>query len=494
MSQKSKLGTVLGLLTFVLLWGSPTTVQSQQTDLPVIRPRGVPFDAGRFLEIQQQPSAGIAVRAGRLFDPRSGTNLLDQVVLIKGDLITDVGPADRVQIPAGARVIDLSRETVLPGLIDAHVHLFNTPPLPNESQKALRAVNYAWRNMLGGFTTIGDMGSRDTYGSVDLRNAFNEGLIPGPRMQVAGPHLNPGHGVYDAPSTPGPFKHDETTWQLGTNTNSPWLMRQIVREHGRYGVDTVKMYTTDDFSGQGYIKEPDIVWSDGRMNLYPSLTLEEATAAVDEAHMRGLKVTSHSYGGEGLRIALEAGVDLPMHVLVGVTGSPGLDDETIRLFKQPLDNGQQRMVMQTLWDLISPHEIGNEKSPYPTKFTLVEQSFKRLVAEGITQVFGSGVHAGWEGHGTQAMQFRLYVKWGMSPADALRTATSNAAEWLNYDLGDYTGYVEKGRYADIVAVSGDPLQDITEMERIKFVMKGGTVFRNELDADAVPLQLLETTP
>ena len=179
MSQKSKLKTVLGLLTFVLLWGSPTTVQSQQTDLPVIRPRGVPFDAGRFLEIQQQPPAGIAVRAGRLFDPRSGTNLLDQVVLIKGDLITDVGPADRVQIPAGARVIDLSRETVLPGLIDAHVHLFNTPPLPNESQKALRAVNYAWRNMLGGFTTIGDMGSRDTYGSVDLRNAFNEGLIPG---------------------------------------------------------------------------------------------------------------------------------------------------------------------------------------------------------------------------------------------------------------------------------------------------------------------------
>jgi len=212
----------------------------------------------------------------------------------------------------------------------------------------------------------------------------------------------------------------------------------------------------------------------------PSLTLEENQAIVDEAHRRGLKVACHAYGGEGLRNCLAAGVDMPMHVTVGVTNAPGLDDETIRLFKQPLADGTQRPVIQTLWDLVGDLETRDLKASggKTTRFRLTELSFKRLVAAGVTEVFGSGAYT--VGHGVQAFQFAYYVKWGLTPAQALRTATSSAAESLNFDLGKQVGSIEKGKYADIVAVSGDPLADITEMERVKFVMKGGAVFRNDL--------------
>jgi imidazolonepropionase-like amidohydrolase len=167
-------------------------------------------------------------------------------------------------------------------------------------------------------------------------------------------------------------------------------------------------------------------------------------------------------------------------VIVGVTGAPGLDDETIRLFKQPLADGTMRPVNQTLWDLAGPLDAVDMKvsGGKTSRFRLTELSFKRLVAAGVTQIFGSGAYT--VGHGVQAYQFALYVKWGMSPAQALRMATSDAAETLNYDLGKQIGFVEKGRFADLAAVSGNPLEDITEMERVKFVMKGGVVYRNDL--------------
>jgi imidazolonepropionase-like amidohydrolase len=166
-------------------------------------------------------------------------------------------------------------------------------------------------------------------------------------------------------------------------------------------------------------------------------------------------------------------------VIVGVTGAPGLDDETIRLFKQPLADGTMRPVNQTLWDLAGPlDDIDMKVSGGKTsRFRLTELSFKRLVAAGVTQIFGSGAYT--VGHGVQAYQFPLYVKWGMSPAKALQMATSDAAATLNYDLGKQIGYVEKGRFADIVAVSGNPLEDISELQHVKFVMKGGAVYRND---------------
>jgi imidazolonepropionase-like amidohydrolase len=443
------------------------------------RPEAGPFDASR-LEMEAPPPQGVAIRAGRLFDPISGTHLANQVIVIEGDTIAAVGPASKVRIPPGARVIDLSRATVLPGLIDRHVHLFQEQQ-PNEGRAAFSGLNYALRDLYAGFTTLQDMGSPYTYAVVELRDAINKGLVPGPRLQVAGPQINPRAATYyAAPSVPTLF--GQGVWQLAGNVNSPWLARAAVREHAHYGVDWIKVYDTEDYEGSGY---PDPAGAgaftpDGKMINVPSLTLEEDQAIVDEAHRHGLKVACHAYGGEGLRNCLAAGVDMPMHVIVGVTGAAGLDDETIRYFKTPLADGELRPVMQTLWDLIGDLETRDLKASggRTTRFRLTEMSFKRLVAAGVKEVFGSGVYT--VGHGVQAFQFAYYVKWGMTPAHALRMATSDAAESLNFELGKKVGLVEKGRFADLVAVSGDPLSDITEMERVKFVMKGGVVYRNEL--------------
>jgi imidazolonepropionase-like amidohydrolase len=461
-----------GLLTLCLL-ASPVGF-AQNT-----RPESPPFNAS-MMEMQAPPAQGVAIRAGRLFDPKTGTNLQNQVIVIKGDRITDVGPMDRVQISQGARIIDLSKATVLPGLIDRHVHLMQDQQ-PNDGRAAMIGLHNALMNLNAGFTTLQDMGSPYTYATVELRDAINKGLVPGPRLQVAGPQLNPRAATYyAAPSVPTPF--GQGVFQLTGDVNSPWLARAAVREHSHYGTDWIKVYETEDYEGGGY-PQPDGAGAftpDGKMINVPSLTLEENQAIVAEAHRRGLKVACHAYGGEGLRNCLAAGVDMPMHVIVGVTGAAGLDDETIRLFKTPLADGTLRPVMQTLWDLIGDMEAKDRKATggKTTRFQLTELSFKRLIAAGVTQVFGSGAYTG--GHGVQAFQFAYYVKWGMSPVNALRMATTNAAASLNFDLGKQVGAVEKGKFADIVAVSGDPLADITELQRVRFVMKGGVIFRNEL--------------
>ncbi len=480
-SRKFLLSAALSFLAIAWLSVNPAHVFAQVQIQG--RPEAPPFDAAR-LTMQPPPPEGVAIRAGRLFDPKTGTNLTNQVILIKGDRITDVGPADRVKIPAGATVIDLSRATVLPGLIDRHVHLMQDPE-PNEARALLVGQHYALADLYAGFTTLQDLNSPYTYATVELRDAINKGLIMGPRMQVTGPAVNPrGATAYASPSEIAPFGLTSATqsWQNSENVNSPWLARAAVREHSHYGTDWIKIYETEDYQGSGYPNPygAGAFMPDGKMINVPSLTLEENVAIVDEAHRRGLKVACHAYGGEGLRICLEAGVDMPIHVMVGVTGAPGLDDETIRLFKKPLADGTLRPVNQTLWDLAGPLEKADLRASggKATRLQLTELSFKRLVAAGVKQTFGSGAYT--VGHGMQAYQFAIYVKWGLSPAQALQLATSNAAETLNYDLGKQIGYVEKGRFADIVAVSGDPLTDITEMERMKFVMKGGVIFRNEL--------------
>jgi imidazolonepropionase-like amidohydrolase len=447
------------------------------------RPEAPPFNAA-LIDMQAPPPQGVAIRAGRLFDPKSGTNLTNQVIVVKGDRIIDVGSTDKIQIPQGARVIDLSKATVLPGLIDRHVHLMQEQQ-PNDSRAGFIGLNYALKDLNAGFTTLQDMGSAFTWATVELRDAINKGLVPGPRLQVAGPQINPrGATYYAAPSVVTPFGMGpgSPVWQLSQNVNSPALARAAVREHSHYGTDWIKVYDTEDYEGGGY-PQPEGAGAflpNGRMINVPSLTLEEDQAIVDEAHRRGLKVACHAYGGEGLRNCLAAGVDLPMHVIVGVSGAEGLDEETLRYFKTPLADGTMRPVNQTLWDLIGDLEAKDRKATggKTTRFQLTELSFKRLVAAGVTEVFGSGAYT--VGHGMQAFQFAYYVKWGMSPANALRMATSNAAATLNFDLGKQIGSVEKGKFADIVAVSGDPLVDITEMERVKFVMKGGVVFRNDL--------------
>ena len=315
---KSLLPKALLLLAPVWILGAAIAAQSQTVN---VRPQAGPFDPSK-METQYPPPQGVAIRAGRLFDSLTGKMLANQVILIKGDRITDVGPADHIQIPQGAQVIDLSRATVLPGLIDRHVHLMQDP-FPNDGRAAYSGLNNASQNLYAGFTTLQDMGSQYTYATVELRDAINKGWVAGPRLQVSGPQLAPrGATYYAAPSMVCAVRQKSRRhfWQLADGINSPWLAREAVRERSHYGVDWIKVYDTEDYRGSGYPDpaRPGAFTPDGKMINVPSMTLEENQALVDEAHRRGLKVACHAYGGEGLRNCLAAGVDLPMHLTVGV--------------------------------------------------------------------------------------------------------------------------------------------------------------------------------
>ena len=465
------------------------------------------------------PAAGIAVKAGRMFDAKAGVMLPNQVIIIKNDIITDVGPADRVQIPAGAQVIDMSNASVLPGLIDHHLHLMNSvggPTDVNDAGYTVRGMALAMQNMVGGYTTVVDMG-QDTWALLELRDGINRGLIPGPRIQMAGPAMNPrAQGVYKAPSGYVPFNLGPANGNPGGRGSyqngllvGPWMAREMVREHAWYGTDWIKVYMTEDFEsggdlsgGQGGAWHPD-----GTMINKASLTKEELQAIVDEAHDRGLMVAVHVYGGKGLRYTLETGVDMPMHPITSVNDTIGPDDETLKMWKQPLPDGKVRPVMHTIWDL-ADRKRGCDWTKYEetcagqgmdasdtrktggetSRLKATEIAFKKYHEAGIKQVFGSGMHTGASNTppGDQSMQFVFYVKWGMTPVEALQTATINAAAYLNNGWDKKVGTIEKGKFADLVGVAGNPVQDISEMLRVKFVMKGGVVFRDELPKGARP--------
>jgi imidazolonepropionase-like amidohydrolase len=403
------------------------------------------------------PNQVIAIRAGRLFDSRSGALLTNQVILIHGERITDVGGS--LQIPREARVIDLASATVLPGMIDTHVHVNTGGDTP--AQRALIALANAQLDLAAGFTTVADMDSRGGFNTVDLRDAINSGIVQGPRMQVVGQSINQRAGNYYPDNQSIRFLDSFTE---NKNVNSPWLARAAVREAKLHGVDWIKIYTTQDFVG------PVHMWKDDATLVNsPSLTLEEVEAIVDEAHRLGLKVACHTYGGEGMRSCLSVGVDAPNHLLE-------LDDAGVKVLLQkklPYVVTVDDLVVQEKDDL---QTTGGRNS----RMRLLEQAFKRALAGGVPIVFGSGVTSPVIPHGKQADQFRYYTKWGMKPAQALQTTYLPAAHMLNYGWENQIGSIEKGKFADIVAVAGNPLMDITEMERVKFVMKGGMVVRNEI--------------
>lgn len=412
-----------------------------------------------------QPPKVVAVRAGQLFDPRSGTSSANQVVLVAGDRITEVGPASRVQIPAGADVIDLSKATVLPGLIDQHLHVMDesyarhpgtvgqgkaayTPPGSYDDEggwrieeRVLMALIDAQKDLLAGFTTVQDLGSAGgMYGTVALRDAINKGLVMGPRMKVAGPRLH----------------------EVGITINSPEAARQAVRELAKHGVDVVKMEGTGR-----YTLKPD-----GTMDTEPAYSLEIMQAVVDEANKHGLKVAAHSYGGEGLRRTIEAGVHMPQH-------GPALEDSHVKLLL-----AKNLPLSSTIFDMryLDHEEFAKFKN---SRWRMMERSWKKAFAAGVKQGFSSGSQADSTSfpHGIQGEMFAYFVKWGMTPAQALRMATVTNAEIIGWQ--DRVGTVEKGKYADLIAVAVDPLKDITEMQRIKFVMKGGQVVKDDLNAPGV---------
>jgi imidazolonepropionase-like amidohydrolase len=398
----------------------------------------------------------IAIRAGHLFDSKSGAMLSNQVVLIKGDRITDVGAA--VQIPPGAKVLDLSAATVLPGMIDTHVHT-NTGGA-SAAQRALIALANAQTDLMAGFTTVLDMDSRGGYNTVDLRDEIKAGFVMGPRMQVVGQSLNQRATNY-YPDTELRFQEKYTE---DKNVNSPLLARAAVREAKLHGVDWIKIYTTQDFVGQMHMWKPDATLVNS-----PSLAPDEVNAIVEEAHRMGLKVACHAYGGEGMFSCLNAGVDAPNHLL-------DLDEAGVKILLQ-----KKLTFVPTIDDLIAlekpdMQETGGKNS----RLKLMEQAFRRALAAGVTMAFGSGATSPAIPHGRQGNQFGYFVKWGMSPAQALQMAYLPAARMLNYNWENDVATLEKGKFADIIAVSGNPLMDASEMERVKFVMKGGLIARNDL--------------
>jgi len=407
----------------------------------------------------------VLIRAGRLFDSKSGSMLENQVVLVEGEKISAVGPAAQVQIPAGAQVIDLSKATVLPGLIDGHTHVFGFgldgpkpggPPFASpindtREYRTLLALANAQKDLRAGFTTLRDLMSHGGgYADVDIKRAINQGYFQGPRMQVSTMGLvATGEGILGSPevSLPGNYQA----------VDNPWAARQAVREQIRYGADWIKLHSTSD-----YEFEPN-----GELFSNPTFTKEEVDAIVDEAHRHGKRTACHAFGGEGLRHCVEAGADTIEHAI-------DLDEGTADLMKK---KGLYLELTAYHYSL-SEYTLRDAKTT-GGKYSLEamrEKSGRLAISRGLKISFGSGV--GPFPHGTQAAEFSYLVKYGMTAAQAIQAATTVAAEMMGWQ--DRIGSVEKGKFADIVAVSGDPLKDITELGRIKFVMKGGQVIRNDL--------------
>jgi imidazolonepropionase-like amidohydrolase len=407
--------------------------------------------------LSQAPDT-IAIRAGRMFDPKSDRLLADQVVLIQGDRIVEAGPASAVAIPPGAKIIDLGRATVLPGLIDGHVHL--TDAAGGLQHQMLVALHSATESLRAGFTTQVVMGSHGGgYADVELKKAIEAGLVHGPRLITAGPVIeitSPASAVY-----PLEFK----PFEPALIANGTEGMREAVRELAHYGADHVKIMST----GRFYFK------ANGEMVNEALPSLEELKAAVDEAHRRGMWVATHTYGGDGLKWAIEAGVDNIQHALAA-------NDADIKMFVE-----KNIPITSTILDQRQDEPGDLSKwAPY-SRWRLMQATWKKMLVAGVRLGFGSGAapppgriynEACKCSHGVQAEMFPVFVSWGATPIYTLRMATVVNAEIIH--MQDRVGSIEKGKFADLIAVYGDPLQDITEMQRVKFVMKGGLVERDDL--------------
>ena len=403
----------------------------------------------------------VAIRAGHLFDSRKGSMLTDQVIVVRGDRIAETGPAGEVQIPAGARVIDLSHATVLPGLIDAHTHIFLTgeshgryeEQLLKESwqYRTIEAVLNAKRDLMAGFTSMRDCETEGAmYSDVDVKTAIQRGLIPGPRLEVATRAISTTGGYPLEGYSP------EVTVPSGVQiVDGADQAAKAVREQIKYGADFIKVYGTHHFR----------FTPDGRLLSIATFNLEELRAIVNEAHGEGVKVACHAYGGPGLHNCIDAGVDSIEHGL-------DLDDDAIAGMKR-----RGTWLVPTLYVYeFEPEEDLAATYGKTSRARIHEASFKKAMAANLNIAFGTDV--GPFPHGTQAREFEYMVRFGMKPAEAIRCATVRAAELMGWD--DRVGSIEPGKFADVVAVEGDPLRDVTELEHVKFVMKGGEVYRSDI--------------
>jgi imidazolonepropionase-like amidohydrolase len=418
-----------------------------------------------FLAAGESPSQ-VAIRAGTLFDGTSGRMLSDQVIIVTGDRIAQVGSRESVTMPAGVAVIDLSRATVLPGLLDCHTHVFehaNRWPQyadydaeireQSASYRTLQAMVDAQHDLESGFTTIRDMETMGApYSDVDLRKAIDRGLVPGPRMQVATNGIAVTGGYYPAGFD---YPFGEELPHTIDFVDSAQEARKAVRTQIMYGADVIKLYS---MWGWGF--EPD-----GRPWYRPGPTLEETQAVIDEAHREGKKVGCHAYGGEGLRTCVDAGIDSVEHGI-------DLDAATIA---EMVKKGTYLVPTAYLYFIQQESDLKRSNGKN-SRMRIQQESFPRALAAGVKIAFGTGV--GPFPHGTQAKEFGLLVAMGMSPSAALLSSTNVCPQLMGWQ--DRVGSVEPGKFADIIAVDGNPLTDISVLERVKFVMKGGAIIRNDL--------------
>jgi imidazolonepropionase-like amidohydrolase len=401
------------------------------------------------------PAETMAVRAGHLFDSKTGQMLANQVVLLNGERIAEVGPAAQVKIPAGAVVIDLSRETVLPGLIDAHTHMFDTPkPGMSREMSTLIAIQNTQADLRAGFTAIRDMSTHGNgYADVDIRNAINKGLIDGPRQQVST------RGIVWGP--PGDTKPANPLASAVVHNVDE--AKAAVRDQIEHGADWIKLFPTGAYSFA----------PDGKQQFVLTYPMPVLQALIDETHRLGHKTACHVYGGEGEKNAIVAGCDSIEHAWA-------LDEEQAKMMAAKGQNYDP-----TLQRYTEPYMDDNDKKNTGGKYRISPTVNNAVIVAaktpGLKITVGSGVDGATFPHGTQALEYVALVKQAhMAPARVIQAGTMNNAEILGWDKD--IGSVEKGKYADLVAVPGDPLADITELTRVNFVMKGGKIIRN----DAMP--------
>jgi len=412
------------------------------------------------LIIAAQAPKVTVIKAGRLIDTIAGKVLENQTIIVEGDRIKAVG--SNLTVPSGAEVIDLSKMTVMPGFTDSHVHItgqaggdyYETLFRRNVMDEAVSAHIYAKRTLDAGFTTVRSLGS-GPFVDIALRNAINRGDIPGPRILAANMYIGStgSHGDLTGFS---PWLGDRTPPEMSAIADGVEEVRKKVRYLIKYGADVIKFGAT-----AGVLTEEASVGA-------PQYSQEEMNAIVAEAHLHGIKVTAHAHGAEGIKMAIRAGVDSIEH------GS-FLDEEGIRMMKE---RGTYLSA-----DIYNDDYILAEYAKFNTPQVIIDkeklvgrvqrENFKKAVQAGVKIAYGTD--AGVYPHGWNGKQFAKMVEWGMTPMGAIQASTVSNADLFGW--GDRIGSITAGKFADIVAVDGDPLQNISILEKIGFVMKGGIVYK-----------------